>query len=121
MTKDRSPPQCWLTDMDGVLVTEGEAIPGAREFIARLQEKQRPFLVLTNNSIYTPRDLAARLARAGLDVPENAIWTSALATATFLDDQQPSGSAFVIGEAGLTTALHDIGRASCRERVLYTV
>ena len=109
MTNDRSPPQCWLTDMDGVLVTEGEAIPGASAFIARLQEKQRPFLVLTNNSIYTPRDLAARLARAGLDVPEAAIWTSALATATFLNDQHPSGSAFVIGEAGLTTALHDIG------------
>ena len=109
MTNDRSPPQCWLTDMDGVLVTEGEAIPGAAAFIARLQEKQRPFLVLTNNSIYTPRDLAARLARAGLVVPEAAICTSALATATFLNDQHPSGSAFVIGEAGLTTALHDIG------------
>ena len=109
MTNDRSPPDCWLTDMDGVLVSEGEAIPGAGAFIARLQEKQRPFLVLTNNSIYTPRDLAARLARAGLDVPEAAIWTSALATATFLNDQHPSGSAFVSGEAGLTTALHDIG------------
>jgi len=109
MTTDRAPPHCWLTDMDGVLVSEGEAIPGAAEFIARLQHKNRPFLVLTNNSIYTPRDLAARLARAGLDVPEAAIWTSALATATFLDDQHPRGSAYVIGEAGLTTALHDIG------------
>jgi len=109
MSNDRKPPECWLTDMDGVLVSEGEAIPGAREFIDRLQAKGRPFLVLTNNSIYTPRDLAARLARAGLAVPEEAIWTSALATATFLGDQHPQGSAFVIGEAGLTTALHDIG------------
>jgi len=68
-----------------------------------------PFLVLTNNSIYTPRDLTARLRRAGLDVPETSIWTSALATAQFLEDQRPSGSAFVIGESGLTTALHDHG------------
>ncbi|GAA0271001.1 HAD-IIA family hydrolase [Alteraurantiacibacter aestuarii] len=109
MTTDRDPPTFWLTDMDGVLVKEGEAIPGAAEFIARLQEKQRRFLVLTNNSIYTPRDLAARLAQAGLDVPEESIWTSALATAGFLAAQHPGGSAYVIGEAGLTTALHDVG------------
>ena len=68
-----------------------------------------PFLVLTNNSIYTRRDLAARLRASGLDVPEAAIWTSALATARFLEDQRPGGSAFVIGEAGLTTSLHTAG------------
>jgi NagD protein len=99
----------WLTDMDGVLVHEGTALPGAAEFIAALREAQRPFLVLTNNSIYTPRDLRARLVAAGLDVPEEAIWTSALATATFLAEQRPGGSAFAIGEAGLTTALHEAG------------
>src|SRR6476660_5403899 len=99
----------WLMDMDGVLVHEEQAIPGADRFIATLREQQRPFLVLTNNSIYTRRDLAARLAASGLDVPEQAIWTSALATARFLEDQRPEGSAFVIGEAGLTTALHDAG------------
>ena len=100
----RATPQCWLTDMDGVLVREEHALPGAAEFLQRLAERERPFLVLTNNSIFTPRDLAARLARSGLVVPEQAIWTSALATATFLADQQPGGSAYVIGEAGLTTA-----------------
>ncbi|HEX6198063.1 MAG TPA: HAD-IIA family hydrolase [Jiangellaceae bacterium] len=99
----------WLTDMDGVLIYEGQAIPGAAEFIDRLKERERRFLVLTNNSIYTARDLRARLVNAGLDVPENSIWTSALATAKFLDDQHPGGSAYVIGEAGLTTALHNIG------------
>jgi len=65
--------------------------------------------VLTNNSIYTRRDLAARLRTTGLQVPEDSIWTSALATASFLEDQRPGGSAFVIGEAGLTTALHQSG------------
>jgi 5'-nucleotidase len=99
----------WLMDMDGVLVHEEQAIPGADRFIARLRETGTPFLVLTNNSIYTPRDLSARLAASGLDVPESSIWTSALATARFLEDQRPGGSAFVIGEAGLTTALHEAG------------
>ena len=99
----------WLTDMDGVLVHEEQAIPGAADFLARLRERGTPFLVLTNNSIYTPRDLAARLRASGLEVPEESIWTSALATARFLRDQRPGGSAFVIGEAGLTTALHDVG------------
>ena len=96
-------------DMDGVLVHEEEALPGADRFLAALREHGRPFLVLTNNSIYTRRDLAARLRTSGLEVPEEAIWTSALATARFLEDQRPGGSAFVIGEAGLTTALHQAG------------
>ncbi|HEY1510783.1 MAG TPA: HAD-IIA family hydrolase [Solirubrobacteraceae bacterium] len=96
----------WLMDMDGVLVHEEHAIPGADQWIERLRASGTPFLVLTNNSIYTRRDLAARLRSSGLDVPEESIWTSALATARFLEDQRPGGSAYVIGEAGLTTALH---------------
>ena len=99
----------WLSDMDGVLVREEHAIPGAPEFVRRLRERELQFMVLTNNSIYTPRDLAARLALSEIEVPEQAIWTSALATARFLDDQRPGGSAYAIGEAGLTTALHDVG------------
>jgi NagD protein len=101
--------QSWLMDMDGVLVSEEHAIPGAQEFLDRLRAAGMPFLVLTNNSIYTRRDLAARLRTSGLDVPEESIWTSALATARFLDDQRPGGTAFVIGEAGLTTALYEVG------------
>jgi NagD protein len=99
----------YLMDMDGVLVHEEHLIPGADKLLGELSANGTPFLVLTNNSIYTPRDLRARLHRTGLDVPEAAIWTSALATAGFLEAQRPNGSAFVIGEAGLTTALHEIG------------
>jgi NagD protein len=106
---DRKPIESWLTDMDGVLVHEGTLIPGADEFIRSLRESGKPFLVLTNNSIYTPRDLSARLAGIGLEVPEECIWTSALATAKFLHGQRPRGTAYVIGEAGLTTALYQIG------------
>src|SRR4051812_49762747 len=95
--------------MDGVLVREEHAIPGANEFLTRLRELELPFLVLTNNSIYTRRDLSARLKLSGLDVPEDQIWTSANATANFLADQRPGGTAFVIGESGLTTALHSPG------------
>jgi NagD protein len=105
----RAPTECWLLDMDGVLVHEGVALPGAKEFLAELEERGRRYLILTNNSIFTARDLRARLAASGLPVPEESIWTSALATAKFLADQMPSGSAFVIGEAGLTTALHEVG------------
>jgi NagD protein len=99
----------WLMDMDGVLVREEQAIPGADRFLARLREREIPFLLLTNNSIYSPRDLVARLSAGGLDVPEGAIWTSALATARLLAEQRPGGSAYVIGESGLTTALHAAG------------
>src|SRR5829696_449496 len=102
-------PRAWLMDMDGVLVREEHAIPGADRFLERLTELGRPFMLLTNNSIYTQRDLAARLRASGLDVPEASIWTSALATARFLSDQRPSGSAYVVGEAGVTTALHEAG------------
>jgi NagD protein len=99
----------WLTDMDGVLVHEDVPIPGAQEFVEALKASGLGFLVLTNNSIFTPRDLRARLLGSGIDVPEDAIWTSALATAQFLAEQRPHGTAYVVGEAGLTTALHDIG------------
>ena len=106
---DRKPIECWLTDMDGVLIHEGSLISGADEFIRLLRDSGRRFLVLTNNSIYTPRDLRARLAYTGIDLPEESIWTSALATAQFLANQRPNGSAYVIGEAGLTTAMHEAG------------
>ena len=101
--------ECWLTDMDGVLVHEGHALPGTAEVIKQWREEGLRFLVLTNNSIYTPRDLSARLKATGLEIPEDAIWTSALATADFIASQKPKGSAYVLGEAGLTTAMHEIG------------
>ena len=97
-----------MSDMDGVLVHEGRLIPGADTFVERLRASDTPFLVLTNNSIFTARDLRYRLLNTGLDIPTESIWTSALATASFLADQRPAGSAFVVGEAGLTTALHEI-------------
>ncbi|MGO3886701.1 MAG: HAD-IIA family hydrolase [Mycetocola sp.] len=101
--------ECWLTDMDGVLVHENKALPGAAALLQQWKDEGTPYLVLTNNSIFTPRDLSARLRSSGLDVPEERIWTSALATAAFLKSQAPGGSAFVIGEAGITTALHEAG------------
>ncbi|MEU9886023.1 HAD-IIA family hydrolase [Sphaerisporangium sp. NPDC051011] len=106
---ERRPIESWLSDMDGVLVHEGNPVPGADEFIRKLRDSGKRFLVLTNNSIYTPRDLSVRLRSAGLEVPPESIWTSALATAKFIGDQRPGGSAYVIGEAGLTTALHEVG------------
>lgn len=99
----------YLTDMDGVLHREGDMIPGADEFISRLRDEDIPFMVLTNNSMQTPRDLSAKLTRMGLHIEPEHIWTSATATAKFLSQQAGEASAYVIGEAGLTTALHEMG------------
>jgi len=103
------PPKSYLIDMDGVLVSGRTMIPGADQFIERLQAREAEFLVLTNNPIYTPRDLAHLLKTSGLDVPAARIFTSALATARFIQSQHPNGTAFVIGESGLTEAIHNAG------------
>lgn len=99
----------YLSDMDGVLIKEGEMIPGADKFIQTLYDNDIEFMVLTNNSMSTPRDLAARLRNTGLNIPPERIWTSAKATATFLSTQDKEGTAFVVGESGLTTAMHEEG------------
>lgn len=99
----------FLIDMDGVLVHGSKPIPGAKNFIQALLEEERKFLVVTNNALYTTRDLAHLLQIAGFDIPEENIYTSAVATAEFLEDQLPQGKAFVIGEVGLTEAIHHIG------------
>lgn len=95
--------------MDGVLIKEGDMIPGADAFLKALSDHEVNFMVLTNNSIHTPRDLSARLLATGLDIPPERIWTSATATAHFLQSQEPDGRAYVLGESGLTTGLHEAG------------
>jgi NagD protein len=102
-------PRSYLIDMDGVIVRGNEIIPGADGFLERLRERQIKFLILTNNPMYTPIDLQHRLQRLGVDVATDHIYTSALATARFLQWQKPNGTAFVLGESGLTEALHDAG------------
>ena len=118
---DRPLPVSWMTDMDGVLVHEGRLIPGADAFLGALTAGGYPFLVLTNNSIYSARDLSARLRNLGLDVPAGSLWTSAEATAAFLTSQRPNGTAFVVGEAGLTSALHEAGDILTDQRPDYVV
>ena len=103
------PPKNYLIDMDGVLITGGMMIPGADGFLARLKAREAKFLILTNNSRYTPGDLSHRLQGIGLDVVADNIYTSAMATARFLQSQRPNGTAFVIGDSGLTWALHSAG------------
>ena len=70
--RTRAEIECWLTDMDGVLVHENTPIPGAAELLQQWRDEGTPFLVLTNNSIFTPRDLSARLRASGLIVPEES-------------------------------------------------
>lgn len=102
-------PASYLIDMDGVIYEGRRLIPGTIPFVERLRAGGHRFLFLTNNSQWTPRDLRHRLAGLGIDVEETAFHTSALATADFLHQQRPGGSAFVIGGAGLTNALYDVG------------
>jgi len=99
----------FLIDMDGVLVSGPRIIPGADGFIQRLRKNQTKFLLLTNNSRHTPRDLAFNLQTIGLEISSENIFTSAMATARFLHAQKPNGTAYVIGESGLTSALHEVG------------
>ena len=99
----------WLCDMDGVLINNGRMVPGADRFLDRLRSAKLPFLVLTNNSLFTPRELCAKLSALGVMVGEEQLWTSALATAQFVQDQRPKGCAFVIGETSLHEAINDIG------------
>ncbi|HKD38182.1 MAG TPA: HAD-IIA family hydrolase [Pirellulales bacterium] len=101
----------YLIDMDGVLYRGPELIAGADRFIAELRDREIPFRLLTNNSQRTRRDVAAKLARMGIEIDEEHVFTSAMATARFLAEQKPEGTAFVIGEGGLLTALHQNGYA----------
>jgi NagD protein len=101
----------YLIDMDGVLYRGHELIPGSDTFIRELRSRDIPFRLLTNNSQRTRRDVVAKVARLGIEVDDEHIFTSAMATARFLAQQKPSGTAFVIGEGGLLTAMHQNGYA----------
>jgi NagD protein len=111
----------YLIDMDGVLVSGNTLIPGAADFISRLRKANAKFLLLTNNSRYTPRDLAHNLQTIGLDIPDTQIFTSAMATARFLHAQRPRGTAYVIGDSGLTSAIHEIGYIITEHNPAYVV
>jgi NagD protein len=99
----------YIMDMDGVIYAENKLIEGAKDFIDVLIDYGNKFLFLTNNSRQTPLDLSKKLAMLGIEVPSEKIFTSAIATAMFLNKQKRRGTAYVIGDAGLYNALHDIG------------
>src|SRR5580700_10902984 len=101
----------YLIDMDGVIYRGGHLIPGADGFINGLRKNDIPFRFLTNNSQRTRRDVATRLQRLGIDVEMEHVYTCAMATARFLAQQKPGGTAYVIGEGGLLNALHANGYA----------
>jgi NagD protein len=101
----------YLIDMDGVIYRGHELIPGADRFIQELRSEKVPFLFLTNNSQRARRDIATRLQRLGMEVEEEHVYTCAMATARFLAQQKPGGTAYVIGEGGLLTALDTHGFA----------
>ena len=101
----------YLIDMDGVIYRGGQLIPDADTFITTLLKRDIPFTFLTNNSQRTRLDVVRKLHIMGIDVGEEHVFTCAMATARFLAAQKPGGTAFVIGEGGLLTALHRNGYA----------
>jgi len=111
----------YLIDMDGVIHRGSNLIEGAAEFIAYLVENDIPYLFLTNNSTYTPLDVVANLRKFGIETSEEHVYTSALATAEFVHSQKPGGTAFVIGEGGLLTALNEVNYAINREAPDYVI
>lgn len=107
--------------MDGVIYRGSQLIPGADDFIARLKKGNHGYLFLTNNSKKTPLDLRRKLLAMGIDVPIDRFYTSAMATALFLKRQHPGGSAFVVGDSGLTSALYDVGYSITSSKPDYVV
>lgn len=111
----------YLIDMDGVIYRGSEVIPGAAEFLRFLQESEIPYLFLTNNSAYTPLDVVVKLRKFGIETSPDHVYTSALATAEFVRRQKPNGTAFVIGEGGLLSALNEVNYAISRESPDYVI
>lgn len=111
----------YLIDMDGVIYSGSEMIEGAPAFIQHLQDTRTPYLFLTNNSSYTPLDVVVKLRKLGIDTTPEHVYTSALATAEFVHEQKPNGTAFVIGEGGLLNALHEVDYAITQENPDYVI
>ena len=101
--------RAFICDMDGVIYHGNRLIPGAKKFVDWLYQNDKDFLFLTNSSERSPKELAQKLGRLGLDVSEEHFYTSALATASFIASQCPGGSVYAIGEPGLTNALYEAG------------
>ena len=101
--------RAFIIDMDGVIYHGHKLLAGSKEMVHWLHREEKRFLFLTNSSERSPRELSQKLKHMGMEVSEDHFYTSALATASFLHSQQPGGTAFVIGEAGLTNALYEAG------------
>ncbi len=99
----------FISDMDGVIYHGDRLLPRVKDFVKWLKKEKKHFLFLTNSSERTPRELQEKLHRLGVDVERNVFYTSALATAQFLSSQQPKGTAFILGEAGLINAMYNVG------------
>jgi len=99
----------FLIDMDGVIYGGNHLIPGADKFIDTLLEKDIPFTFMTNNSQRSRREVVRKLDKFGIRVDRKHIYSSAIATGDFLGKQRPNGTAYVLGEGGLLTSLHENG------------
>ncbi len=98
----------WIFDMDGVLYRGADVLPGVQELLDALTLRERPFMMATNNSMATPEAYERRLAAMGIEVPAEAVITSALATRDYLEQTLPDGSGiYTIGMPALREQLFE--------------
>lgn len=98
-----------LIDMDGVIYSGELLIEGADRFVNQLLKNDIPFTFMTNNSQRTRLEAVRKLKNLGIEVTVDHIFTSAMATGKFLGEQGSQGTAYVLGEGGLLTSLHENG------------
>lgn len=99
----------YLIDLDGTMYRGNEPIDGAATFIHKLNEKNIPYLFLTNNSTSTQENVAQKLTSMGIDTTADHVFTSSLATAKYIKQKKTSARCMVIGEQGLYDAIEKEG------------
>lgn len=112
----------YLIDLDGTIYMGNDRIPAGERFIHRLQEKNIPYLFLTNNTTKAPRVVQKRLKTMfNIDTPEETIYTASLATVDYMNDLGLEKTVYIIGEDGIKEAIYEAGYRKDRENPAYVV
>jgi 4-nitrophenyl phosphatase len=100
---------CFLFDLDGTVYLGNHLLPGARDLISFLDQENRPYYFLTNNSSRSREDYVAKLAGYGLEVSRERIFSSGMATAIYLKKEKPGARIYLIGTPSLEEEFRDYG------------
>ncbi|MDG3141310.1 TIGR01457 family HAD-type hydrolase [Streptococcus suis] len=112
----------YLIDLDGTIYRGKERIPAGEQFIADLQERGIPYVLVTNNTTRTPEMIQDMLAsQFNVRTPLETIYTATLATVDYMNDMNRGQTAYVIGEEGLKSAIAEAGYQYEAENPAYVV